>query len=183
MNSAGVGHPGPAVQGRDEHWREMLETNVLGLALACREAARAMAGRGGTIVNVSALAGSEPSPGWAFYSATKHAVNGFSASLRLELAGANVRVLLVEPRQTMTSFIRNVPHAQLVQLAQQLGLPAQAVPDFEGRHVPPAFAAAVLQALRARFLAPEEVAQAIVRELVQPTPGREELRLTAESRV
>src|SRR5262245_15834088 len=103
VNSAGVGYPGPAVQGQAEQWREMLEPNGLGLCLACREGARAMAGRGGTLVNVSALAGSEPSPGYAAYAASKHAVNGFSDTLRLELASAGIRVLVVEPGQTMTS--------------------------------------------------------------------------------
>src|SRR5688572_6276 len=131
VNSAGVGYPGPAVQGQADQWREMLETNVLGLCLACREGVRAMAGRGGTLVNVSALAGSEPAPGFAAYGASKHAVNGFSDSLRLELAGSGIRVLVVEPGQTMTSFARNIPHAQLVQLGRTFGLPAEAIPNFE----------------------------------------------------
>lgn len=177
VNSAGVGYPGPAALGQAEEWREMLETNVLGPCLTCREAVRAMAGRGGTLVNVSALAGSEPSPGFAVYAASKHALNGFSATLRLELADAGIRVLVVEPGPTMTSFLRNVPHAQLVELGRALGLPDGAIPKFEGAHAPEPFLAAVARALPDRFLSAERVAGAILTALVAPAPGVEKITL------
>lgn len=162
VNGAGVGFPGLASQGITDQWREMLETNVLALGLVCREGVGAMGENGGTIVNVSSLAGREAAPGFALYCATKHAVNGFSNALRLELEGTGIRVLVIEPGQTMTSFARHVPHEHLVQLATTLGLQPSEVPDFSGGHAPAAFVDAVLKANPERFLAAEEVAEAIV---------------------
>lgn len=177
VNAAGVGFPGPATAGRIEEWRETLETNVLGLCVACREAARVMTGRGGTLVNVSSVAGSEPAPGDALYAASKHAVNGFSDSLRLELGGSGIRVLVVEPGQTMTSFGRNVPHARLVELGRALGLAEETIPNFQGGHAPQAFVEAVLRAQPARFLAAEDVATTIVDALCAPDPAIERITL------
>ena len=71
----------------------------------------------------------------------------------------------------MTSFARNVPHAQLVQLGQAFGLPAGAIPNFEGKHAPPQFIEAASRALPDRFLSADKVAAAIVTAVVAPDPG------------
>jgi NADP-dependent 3-hydroxy acid dehydrogenase YdfG len=168
VNNAGVGYRGPVVKGEAEHWREMLETNLLGLFVGCREAVRAMTGRGGHIVNVSSLAGREPTPGDAVYGATKHAVNAFSASLRQELSGTGIRVLVVEPGPVVSSFGRTLPREVLAELAPALGLAPDAVPDFSGGHLDPESARRILDAHRDRFLAPEDVARAVVHALTVP---------------
>lgn len=178
VNCAGVCIPGPVHEGTGAAWREMLETNVLGLALCCREALRVMGSKGGTIVNVSALAGTEPASNFALYTASKHAVNGFTESLRLELENSPVHhVVLVEPGQTATSISRHVPHAVLQETAQALGFPPDAVPNYEGGHAPPEFLSALASGLPDRFLAPEAVAGAIVEALLDPASrGRITLR-------
>lgn len=169
INNAGVGYPGTVAAGRTENWREMLETNVLALCIACREAVRVMTPRGGTIVNVSSLAGSQASPNDAVYAATKAAVNSFSDSLRAELAATKIRVQVIEPGQVITSFARNTPHATLVELGAVLGLEAEEIPNFEGQHIPEQFAQRLLAAHPERFLEPQAVASVIVEALTSPT--------------
>ena len=165
VNNAAVDYAGPAFEGDAERWREMLETNVLAVLVGCREAVRAMAGRGGTIVNVSSLAATGTTPGDAVYCATKHAVNAFSECLRAEIAGSGIRVLVVQPGQTMTSIGRHLPHARVQELALALGYDPATIPDFTGRHVPRELAERVLRDRPDRFLAPDDVARAVVRAL------------------
>ncbi len=86
VNNAGVSHPGNISDGQVEHWREMLETNVLALLIGCREAVRAMKSTGsGSIVNISSVAARATGDSGQVYSATKHAVNAISDGLRQEV--------------------------------------------------------------------------------------------------
>jgi NADP-dependent 3-hydroxy acid dehydrogenase YdfG len=98
VNNAGVMLLGP-VEGADtEHWRRMVDVNVLGL-LYCTHAALPImreAG-GGHIVNLSSVAGRSANMGSAVYNFTKFGVGGFSEALRQEGLHSNIRVTIVEP--------------------------------------------------------------------------------------
>ena len=59
---------------------------------------------GGRIINISSVLGLIPAPYGAVYSASKHAVEGYSESLDHEVRAHGVRVLLVEPAYTRTGF-------------------------------------------------------------------------------
>jgi NADP-dependent 3-hydroxy acid dehydrogenase YdfG len=98
VNNAGVMLLGP-VEGADtEHWRRMVNVNLLGL-LYCTHAALPLMreGGGGHIVNVSSVAGRHARAGAAVYNLTKFGVTAFSEALRQEALHANVRVTCVEP--------------------------------------------------------------------------------------
>jgi len=97
VNNAAVSFRGPLADGDPEAWREMLEVNVLALAVGSRAAVRAMraCGAEGHIVNISSSASRLPAPG--FYGATKTAVNAITASLRQELENDTIRVVTVIP--------------------------------------------------------------------------------------
>ena len=56
------------------------------------------------IINTGSVFGAIGYPGYAVYSATKHALRGFTEALRRELAGTNVRAMYVAPRATRTSI-------------------------------------------------------------------------------
>ena len=72
---------------------------------AMHAAIAAMKGRGhGTVINVSSLAGFQPSPFNATYGATKAFVAQFSLNLRADLSGTNVRVTNIEPGMADTEF-------------------------------------------------------------------------------
>jgi NADP-dependent 3-hydroxy acid dehydrogenase YdfG len=109
VNNAGLGRKAPVRSGATEAWREMLETNVLGLLVATREALQDMERRGvaGHVVQVSSMAGHRvPGPDSAVYAGTKFAVRAITEGLRQELRAAKsaVRVSLVSPGYVDTEF-------------------------------------------------------------------------------
>ena len=177
VNNAGVQHPGPVLEGDTDAWREMLETNLLAVCVGSRLAARAMQGRGGVLVNVSSLAGLEPTPSDAVYSATKHGVTAFSHALRAELAPGGTHVLVVHPGQTMTSIGRSLDAQRMREMAASLGLDPRDVPDFQGGHAPEPLRRAVLKAAPHVFLDPDVVAARIVEALCSsPVPAELTIR-------
>jgi NADP-dependent 3-hydroxy acid dehydrogenase YdfG len=109
VNNAAVSYLGSVTQGDPRAWREMLEINVLALAVGSRAAIAAMraCGAHGFIVNVSSSSARHEAPG--FYGATKTAVNAISASLRQELEGDAIRVVNVIPGLTATNLGRQRP--------------------------------------------------------------------------
>ncbi|MFB6076852.1 MAG: SDR family NAD(P)-dependent oxidoreductase [Candidatus Nanohaloarchaea archaeon] len=84
--------------------RDHLETNVLGMWRVTREALPMLREREGRIVNISSLAGMIAAPFWGAYSASKHAVEGFSDALRREVAPFGVDVVIVQPGPVRTGF-------------------------------------------------------------------------------
>ncbi|HUA27780.1 MAG TPA: SDR family NAD(P)-dependent oxidoreductase [Streptosporangiaceae bacterium] len=109
VNNAGVSFGGALVDGDPQQWREMLEVNVLALAVGSRAAVRAMRAcqAEGHIVNISSSSTRREAPG--FYGATKTAVNAITASLRQELENETIRVVNVIPGPTATNFARHQP--------------------------------------------------------------------------
>lgn len=96
-----------------EHWREMVETNVLGVAFTIRAVLpRLRDAGGGHFVLTGSIAGRRPLPG-SLYSATKHAVTAMAESLRQEIRSdmpeAAIRVTLVSPGMVDTPFFDNRP--------------------------------------------------------------------------
>src|SRR5215210_3640206 len=98
VNNAGVMLLGPVAGAATEHWRRMIDVNLLGL-LYCTHAALPIMGEGGGghIVNVSSVAGRTANMGSAVYNLTKWGVVGFSEGLRQEALHGNVRVTCIEP--------------------------------------------------------------------------------------
>jgi NADP-dependent 3-hydroxy acid dehydrogenase YdfG len=91
-----------------EHWRSMVLTNVLGVALTIRATLPHLLERGdGHYVLTSSIAGRRSLPG-SLYSATKFAVTGIGQSLRAELremhGNSAIRVTLIEPGGVETPF-------------------------------------------------------------------------------
>src|SRR4051794_17633250 len=83
----------------------MIRLNVLALARLTRAALPGMlARRHGAIVNVSSVAGFQPSPSFATYNATKAFVTMFTEALSLEVQGRGVRVQALCPGLTHTGF-------------------------------------------------------------------------------
>ncbi|UJF34978.1 SDR family oxidoreductase [Paenibacillus hexagrammi] len=108
-------------------WREQLETNVFGLIAVTKAVLPYMRERGsGTIINVSSISGQVALPGYAPYSTSKFAVEGFSEALRLEMKPFGVRVVLVEPGAYKTNIwekgFRNVSVSELSPYRKMLDL-------------------------------------------------------------
>ena len=98
VNNAGIGLLGAFEATPMETTRALFETNTFGpMAMAQAVVPSFRQRRSGVIVNVTSSATLAPFPLVAAYTASKTAVEGFSASLALELQQFNVRVKLVEP--------------------------------------------------------------------------------------
>jgi 3-oxoacyl-[acyl-carrier protein] reductase len=110
VNNAGVLIARPFEELTLEDWDVTMTTNVRSLYLVTRAVLPAMRRRReGTIVNVASLAGRNGFAGGTAYSASKHAVLGFSRSLMLEVRKEGVRVVTICPGSVDTGMLRGQP--------------------------------------------------------------------------
>jgi len=108
VNNAGVLIARPIEELTLEDWDVTMATNLRSLYLTTRLVLPGMrTRRQGTIVNVASLAGRNGFVGGSAYSASKHAVLGFSRSLMLEVRKDNVRVIAICPGSVATGMLRD----------------------------------------------------------------------------
>lgn len=105
INNAGIGSSGAAEELSVAQDQKVIDVNVLGVIRMMKAVLPHMRAQGqGRIVNVSSIAGLVPQPHMAVYVASKHALEGYSESVDHEVREYGVRVVLVEPGPTSTSF-------------------------------------------------------------------------------
>ena len=113
VNNAGVIAVGSAVDEADAITRRVLDVNIFGVILGTKLAAqRMLPRRRGHIINIASLGGLLPSEGIATYCATKHAVLGYTDTVRLENRGSGLRFSAILPTLTNTEMIAGVGHAR-----------------------------------------------------------------------
>ncbi len=95
VNNAGISGPeGPLHQLAPADWDQVFNTNLRGVYYCIRSLAPLMIkARSGHIINISSLAGKNPVPGLAAYSASKWGLNGLTYSVAEELRAHNIRVV------------------------------------------------------------------------------------------
>jgi NAD(P)-dependent dehydrogenase (short-subunit alcohol dehydrogenase family) len=116
VNNAGVGLVAGAEESSLEQAKALFDVNLFGVIRMTKAVLPAMRQVGaGRIVNLSSIMGLIPAPFMALYAASKHAMEGYSESLDHEIRDSGIRVVLVEPAYTRTSFEGNVyqPDQQL----------------------------------------------------------------------
>jgi len=105
VNNAGYGMTGAIEDVTDDEAHHLFETMVFAPLRLSRLALPGMRAAGdGCIVNVSSIMGITTTPLTGWYQAAKHALEGASDALRLEVASAGIRVVLVEPGGFKTSI-------------------------------------------------------------------------------
>jgi len=105
INNAGFGLFGAVEDVTIEEARRQFEVNLFGLARMTQLVLPSMrAWRSGTIINISSVGGKIHTPLGAWYHATKHAIEGWSDCLRIELAQFGINVVIVEPGAIQTEF-------------------------------------------------------------------------------
>ena len=110
VNNAGILIARPIEELTLEEWDATMSTNVRSLFLVTWAVLPPMRARKqGSIVNVASLAGRNGFVGGTAYTASKHAVLGFSRSLMLEVRKDNVRVIAICPGSVDTSLLRDQP--------------------------------------------------------------------------
>lgn len=145
VNNAGTNRPQPFVQVTDEALDQMLALNVRSAFRIARAAARRME-RGASIIHMTSQMGHVGSPNRTVYCMTKHALEGLSKAMAVELAPAGIRVNCVAP-----TFVRT--------------------PLTQGMFDDPAFAAFVDRMIPLGELATAEQVAAAVVYLASPAAG------------
>lgn len=113
VNNAGFGvAPAGAEESSIEQARAIFDTNFFGVVRMTRAVVPYMRQQGkGRIINMGSVLGFLPMPYGALYSATKHAIEGYSESLDHELRTRGIRVSVIEPAYTNTPFDVNLLEA------------------------------------------------------------------------
>jgi short-subunit dehydrogenase len=139
INNAGVSIYGSCLDVPVDDMRRLFETNLWGVVYGSRAACDHLRRHGGALINVGSIASDKALPLQGIYSASKHAVKGWTDALRMELeqAGAPVSVTLIKPGAIDTPY----PHHAKNYLEDE---PAQAAPVY----APEAVAEAILYAAR-----------------------------------
>ena len=104
--NAGFGAKRGFLEETPEHWRDMVLTNVLGVAYTIRATLPAVKEARGHFVLTSSVAGRRALQG-SLYSATKHAVTAMGEALRQDVNDTGIRVTLIEPGMVDTPFFDN----------------------------------------------------------------------------
>jgi NAD(P)-dependent dehydrogenase (short-subunit alcohol dehydrogenase family) len=144
VNNAGLFLRKPTEQCTDEDFDALMGTNVRGAFIHARESLAALAGTGGSIVNLASISGLVGLPGQTVYAMTKGAIVQLTRQLAVEHAHRGIRVNAVAPGAVDTEF---VAHAR----------DASADPDPAASR-----AASISQHPIGRILTPAEIAEAIV---------------------
>ncbi len=104
-NNAAYGYMAAIEEGDDAEVRAMFETNFFGAVATIKAVLPQMrARRSGYIINISSQAGLMSNPGTAYYSATKHALEGLTEGLVREVKPFGIRVTAVEPGPFRTEW-------------------------------------------------------------------------------
>lgn len=110
MNIAGISAWGTVSTLTHQHWKSMVDVNLMGPIHVIETFVPPMvaAGRGGHLVNVSSAAGIVALPWHAAYSASKYGLRGMSEVLRFDLARHRIGVSVVVPGAVKTGLVQTV---------------------------------------------------------------------------
>lgn len=113
VNNAGYEQHGPVEELSMEEIKTQFETNFFGAVRVMKAVLPMMRKqRSGTIVNVSSIGGKIGVPLNSAYVGSKFALEGFSESMKYELEGFGIKVILIEPRAVNTNYLENSRQAQ-----------------------------------------------------------------------
>lgn len=108
INNAGLGMIGALEDTTIEESKSIFETNVFGMLAVCNAVIPYMRkNKSGIIINTSSIAGQVGLPYRGVYNATKHAIEGFSEALSMELRPFNIKVIILEPGDFRTNINSN----------------------------------------------------------------------------
>jgi NAD(P)-dependent dehydrogenase (short-subunit alcohol dehydrogenase family) len=153
VNNAGVGSTGPVLEQPADEFRRLLEVNLIGPIIATQAfgpllgSDPALRGPKGRIVMISSVSGKNGLPLWSAYSASKHAIEGLSESLRREMMLFGIDVIIVaagavktpiwsKAGETDISAYRNSPYFPALEKLRkfmlhlsEIGLPSEKVAE------------------------------------------------------
>src|SRR3954466_4436274 len=109
VNNAGVSFYGRLTEVALEDMRQLFEVNFWGMVHGARAAVPLLKTRGGALINLGSIVSDRAIPLQGAYSASKHAVKGFTDALRMELEeeGAPISVTLIKPSAIDTPYFQH----------------------------------------------------------------------------
>jgi short-subunit dehydrogenase len=117
VNNAGVSFYGRLTEVAIEDMRQLFEVNFWGMVYGSRAAVARLGGSGGALINIGSIVSDRAIPLQGTYSASKHAIKGFTDALRMELEeeGAPVSVTLIKPSAIDTPYFQHAKNYMSVQ--------------------------------------------------------------------
>jgi short-subunit dehydrogenase len=113
INNAGYSIAGGVEETSVEEARQLFETNFFGVLRVTQAVLPSMRRNGyGRVVNISSMLGLLPGPYRGIYTASKHALEGYTATLDHEVRAFGIRAVLVEPMYTKTKIAKNEKSVQ-----------------------------------------------------------------------
>jgi NAD(P)-dependent dehydrogenase (short-subunit alcohol dehydrogenase family) len=147
INNAGVSVYGRAMEVSIDDMRRVFDTNVWGVILGSRVAVDHLRRRGGALVNIGSEVSDQAVPLQPIYSASKHAVKGWTDALRMELEdeSAPVAVTLIKPGPIDTPYTQHAKN-------YPAGMPAQVPPVYTPESVAEAVLYSATKPIREMFV-------------------------------
>ncbi len=109
VNNAGIIRDALLLEMDEEGWRSVLDTNLGGIYRCTRAVVVPMVmQRGGSIINISSIAGEKGGKGQSNYAASKGAVNAFTRAMAAELGSKRIRVNAIAPGFIETEMSRRI---------------------------------------------------------------------------
>ena len=108
VNNAGIYRFAPIEDVTEDEFHREFNTNVLGVLLATREAVKHFGPDGGSVINISSIASTSPTPTAVVYSATKGAVDTITRVLAKELGPKKIRVNAINPGGVETEGVHSL---------------------------------------------------------------------------
>jgi NAD(P)-dependent dehydrogenase (short-subunit alcohol dehydrogenase family) len=116
VNNAGYAQGGFCEELSVDEYRNQFETNFFGVIAVTQAVLPVMRNQGyGKILNMSSISGRFGFPGLSAYAASKHALEGYSESLRLELKPLGIDVVLVEPGSYRTNIWKSIEDVSIIE--------------------------------------------------------------------
>ncbi|WP_425234994.1 SDR family oxidoreductase [Ulvibacterium sp.] len=109
LANAGVGHFAPVDEMSEEHWHQMINTNLNGVFHTLKASVEALKKSKGYYMTLASLAGTNFFPSGAGYNATKFGVVGFTQAAMLDLRKYDIKVSTIMPGSVATHFNNNEP--------------------------------------------------------------------------
>jgi NAD(P)-dependent dehydrogenase (short-subunit alcohol dehydrogenase family) len=158
VNNAGIGLLAGAEESSVNQAQALFDVNLFGVIRTTNAVLPIMRRqKAGRIVNISSVLGLIPAPFSALYSSTKHALEGYSESLDHEVRTFGIRICLLEPAYTRTSFEQNMV------------LPDRSLDAYVSARM---HSSAVMQEVMKSADSPEVVAERVVEAATTTSPRR-----------
>ncbi|MCX8030531.1 MAG: 3-oxoacyl-[acyl-carrier-protein] reductase [Thermodesulfovibrionales bacterium] len=130
INNAGITKDALIIRMKDEEWDRVIDVNLKGTFLCCREAIKLMIKQKyGRIINISSIVGFMGNIGQANYSASKAAIAGLTKTLAKEYANRGITVNAVAPGFITTDMTETIPENIKTEMLRSIPMGRFGVPE------------------------------------------------------